>query len=171
MEFPCSATPERALVLACGNPLRGDDAVALHVAESLVRGICDGKTEVHARQQWLPEMAERISEANVVIFVDASREIPAGAVCAKLVEPANFPPEALTHSMSPEKLLVLARDLYHSVPQEAYVVSIGAESFELSSQLSEPVRHAIPLALNQVKAILSGVSVPEPPAIAARHNP
>ncbi len=164
-------SPERALILACGNPLRGDDGVALHVAESLVRGICEGKTEVETGHQWLPEMAERISEADVVIFVDASRDIPAGAVCTRLVAAANPAPQALTHSMSPEKLLALARDLYHSLPQEAHLVSIGAASFELSTQLSEPARHAIPVALNQVKAILSGVSVPRPQAIAVKHSP
>ena len=159
-------SPKRALVLACGNPLRGDDAVALNVAESLMRGICDGETEIHIEHQWLPEMAEMISESNVVIFVDASREIPAGAVCTRLLAPADSSKEALTHSVSPERLLALARDLYHSLPQEAYLVSVGGKSFELSSRLSEPVRRAIPLALNHLKAILSGVSVPPPHAIA-----
>jgi hypothetical protein len=46
-----------------------------------VTGFCDGETEVHSQQQWLPEMAETISKADLVIFVDASREIPL-ALCA-----------------------------------------------------------------------------------------
>jgi hypothetical protein len=56
----------------------------------------------------------------------------------------------------------MARDLYGTLPQEAFLVSMGGESFELSNQLSERVRHAVPLALDVVKAILSGVSVPQP---------
>ena len=160
------STAKRALVLACGNPHRGDDAVGLHVAKSLVCGFCDSGTEVHSQQQWLPEMAETISEANLVIFVDASAELSPGEVCTRLVT-ARPSPQAFTHSLSPEKLLALARDLYHSLPQEAYIISIGGESFAPCDQLSESVRHAIPLALEQVKAILSGVSVPHPAATAA----
>ena len=152
---------KHALVLACGNPLRGDDAVALHVAKALVTGFCDGETEVHSQHQWLPEMAETISEANLVIFVDASTEIPAGVVCNRLVVPSVPSQHALSHSMSPEKLLAMARDFYGTLPQEAFLVSIGGESFELSNELSERVRHAVPLALDVVKAILSGVSVPQ----------
>ena len=160
------STTKRALVLACGNSHRGDDAVALHVAKSLVCGFCDGGTEVHSQHQWLPEMAETISEANLVIFVDASAEVPPGEVSTRLVT-AQPSPQAFTHSMSPEKLLAMARDVYHSLPQEAYIISIGGESFAPSDQLSERVRHAIPLALDQVKAILSGVSVPHSTATAA----
>jgi hydrogenase maturation protease len=153
---------KHALVLACGNPLRGDDAVALHVAKALVTGFCDGETEVHSQHQWLPEMAETISEANWVIFVDASTEIPAGAVRNRLTVPSVPSQHALSHTMNPEKLLAMTRDLYGTLPPEAFLVSIGGESFELSNQLSERVRHAVPLALDVVKAILSGVSVPQP---------
>lgn len=152
---------KHALVLACGNPLHGDDAVALHVAQALVTGFCDGETEVHWQHQWLPAMAESISEANLVIFVDASTEIPAGAVRAKLVLPVPSSPLAMSHTMSPERLLALSRDLYRALPQEAFLVSIGADSFELPDQLSDRVRHAVPLALDHVKAILSGVTVPQ----------
>jgi hydrogenase maturation protease len=109
---------KHALVLACGNPPRGDDAVALHVAEALVTGFCDGETEVHSQQQWLPEMAETISEADLVIFVDASTEIPPGVVCNRLVVPSAPSQHALSHTLSPEKLLVMARDPYGTVPQD-----------------------------------------------------
>ncbi|HMD41558.1 MAG TPA: hypothetical protein VKH45_00665 [Candidatus Acidoferrum sp.] len=152
---------KRALVLACGNPLQGDDAVALEVAKSLVCGFCDGETEVYCQHQWLPEMAEAISGANLVVFLEASHEIASGAVCTRLLVPAASSREAPDRARSPEKLLALAHELYHSLPEEAYLVSIGGDSFECSNQLSERVRRAIPLALNQVKAILSGVSLPQ----------
>ena len=152
---------KRALVLACGNPLQGDNGVALEVAKSLVCGFCDGETEVHWQHQWLPVMAEAISGANLVVFLEASHEIASGAVYARLLVPAASPLEAPDGAISPDKLLLLALELYHSLPEEAYLVSIGGDSFECSDQLSQRVRRAIPLALNQVKAILSGVSLPQ----------
>ncbi len=152
---------KRALILACGNPLRGDDAVALHVAKAFVTGICDEETVVYSQQQWLPEMAEAISESELVIFLDASEELAAGDVCTRTVAPALAVPHPMTHSVSPATLLAMARDLYGKLPKDTYLVSIGGESFELSEQLSERVRHAVPVALDHVKAILSGVSFPD----------
>lgn len=152
---------KRALVLACGNPLRGDDAVALHVAKALVTGFCDEDTLVYSQHQWLPEMAETISESELVIFVDASEEIAAGEVCTRTVVPVAAVPHPMTHSVSPAALLAMARDLYGRLPKDTYLVSIGGESFGLSEKLSDRVRHAVPVALDHVKAILSGVSFPE----------
>jgi hydrogenase maturation protease len=155
---------KRALVLACGNPLRGDDAVALHIAKALVTGFCDEDTLVYSQHQWLPEMAETISEVAMVIFVDASIEIPAGEVAIQHLTSGQpvAGPQVMTHEMNPLTLLAMSRELYGKVPDEAFLVSVGGASFELSNQLSESARHAVPVALDHVKAILSGVSFPEP---------
>ena len=157
----------RALILACGNPQRGDDGVGSHVADALLAGFCDAETKVHSHQQWLPEMAEAISEADLVIFVDASTELAPGEVSSRALRPAAAKAEAFTHSMRPAGLLELAGQLYGKTPEAAYLVTIGGESFELSEQLSETVRHAVPVAIDHVKAILSGVSVPQ----AKPHSP
>ena len=61
----------RALILTCSNSSRGDDGVGLQIAHSLAIGICDPDTEFYSQQQWTPELAEAISRADLVIFVDA----------------------------------------------------------------------------------------------------
>ncbi len=152
----------RALVLTCGNPQRGDDGAAEHVAKALLAGFCDIDTNVRSSQQWLPEMAEAISGVGLVIFVDASAELEPGKVRTQLLKPGAVSPQSFTHSMNPEVLLALAKQLYGNAPGSAYLVTIGGKSFELSEQLTDTVRHAIPIALDQVKALLSGVSVPQP---------
>ena len=151
----------RALVLACGNSQRGDDGAGLEVANSLRSGFCDPATEVLSHQQWMPELAEPISEAELVIFVDASAELPPGDVACRKLRPARHSPQNITHQTSPESLLWLARELYGKHPEYAYLVTIGGASFDLSEKLSDPVRHAIPHAVERVKALLSGVTVPE----------
>ena len=150
----------RALILACGNSLRGDDAVALHVARELRAGLCEPETVVHDSTQWAPEQAESISEAEVVIFVDASAVLPTGAVQSKRVSPKAEEPGSISHSCSPEGLLALAKQLYGVVPSSAFLITIGAQSFEFSEELSDAVKLAIPEALAHIKAILSGVSMP-----------
>ncbi len=151
---------KRALVLTCGNPQRGDDGVAEKVAEALLAGFCDAETKVQCQQQWVPELAESISEAELVIFVDASAELKPGEVRSQGVKACATSPQSFTHSMTPAGLLALAKQLYGNAPTAAYLVTIGGDSFELSEELTDVVWHAIPVALDQIKAILSGVSVP-----------
>jgi len=150
----------RALILACGNSLRGDDAVALHVARELRSGLCEPETEIHSSTQWTPELAESISQTDVVIFVDASAVLSPGAVQVRKISPIPDAPGSLSHRSSPAGLLALAQHLYKTVPSRAFLVTIGAQSFELSEELSEPVRLAIPEVIDRIKAILSGISFP-----------
>ena len=134
--------------------------MACQVANSLLAGFCDAETRVCCHQQWVPEMAEPISETELVIFVDASAELEPGAVRSQEVKACAGSPQAFTHSMNPAALIALAGQLYGHVPSTAYLVTVGGESFELSEELSDTARRAIPVALDQIKAILSGVSVP-----------
>ncbi|HYW65879.1 MAG TPA: hydrogenase maturation protease [Candidatus Dormibacteraeota bacterium] len=150
----------RALILACGNSLRGDDAVALHVARELRSGLCEPETEIHSSTQWTPELAESISQTDVVIFVDASAVLSPGAVQVRKISPIPDAPGSLSHRSSPAGLLALAQHLYKTIPSRAFLITIGAQSLELSEELSEPVRLAIPEAIDCIKAILSGISLP-----------
>jgi hydrogenase maturation protease len=153
----------RALVLACGNPQRGDDGAALHIADCLRSGLCDPETNIHSQQQWTPELAEQISEAEIVIFVDAAAGLPPGEIACRTLQPRQHTPTSITHHTSPESLLWLARELYGKRPPRAYLVTVGGASFDLSEELSDPVSHAIPLASDHIKALLSGVTIPEEP--------
>jgi len=150
----------RALILACGNSLRGDDAAALRVARELRSGLCEPETEIHSSTQWTPELAESISAADVVIFVDASAVVPPGVVQSRAVSPIPDAPGSLSHQTGPAGLLALAKRLYGMIPSRAFLITIGAKSFELSEELSEPVRLAIPEVIERIKAILSGISLP-----------
>jgi hydrogenase maturation protease len=151
----------RALVLACGNPHRGDDAAGLEVANGLRSGLCDPATEVFSYQQWMPELAEPISKAELVIFVDASEDLSPGTVACRKLQPAPHSAQSITHQTSPKSLLWLAKELYGKHPAHAYLVTVGGASFDLSEKLSDSVRHAIPHAVERIKALLSGVTVPE----------
>jgi hydrogenase maturation protease len=145
----------QALILACGNSLRGDDAAALYVARQLRSGLSEPGIVIQSSTQFTPELAESISQAALVIYVDASAALPPGKVQARKVSPIPEAPGSVSHRTSPAGLLALAKCLYGVIPSRPYLISIGAKSFEVSEELSEPVRRAIPEAIDRIQAILS----------------
>jgi hydrogenase maturation protease len=150
----------RALVLGCGNSQRGDDSVALRIVEILLRGKFHPDVEILSQQQWMPELAEPISNAQMVIFVDAADGVPPGTIACKRLQPEQHNVRSITHHTSPESLLWLAGDLYGKHPPHAYLLTIGGASFDLGEELSEPVRKAIPHAVKRIMAMLSGEPLP-----------
>jgi hydrogenase maturation protease len=172
------------LVVACGNTLRGDDAVGPEVGELLAVSLAGTGASVIVSDQLLPELADDASRARLVVFVDAATDRPVGSVNVRPVAPRPAPDGAVgegraavappretrsldpfSHGMGPEDLFALTRDLFSATPQ-AVLVSVGAESFEPGAELSGAVRGAIPHAVLAVlHAILEGTrSVPAPHA-------
>lgn len=153
-----SDQPARALVLACGNTFRGDDGVGWRIGCAVEqRPPCDGLTVV-LTQQLLPEHAEAISAADVVVFVDCSAVTTAGTVSTIALRPAERLPRILTHHLAPAALLRLALDQYARMPNHAVLVTVGGQSFDLTDQLSNAVRSAVPKALEAVRGALVGAA-------------
>jgi hydrogenase maturation protease len=143
--------PESVLVIAWGNPLREDDGVAWYVIEAL-RGLQPRPVvpPMHLRHahQLTPEMAECVSRAAGVVFVDARRDGAPGEVrCEPVVPAAGANP--LAHSVSPQTLLLYAESLYGRAPQAA-VVSVTGERFGMGEGLSAAVRRSVPRAVRAV---------------------
>jgi len=132
----------RVLIIAYGNPLRSDDGVGWVVAEELRRRLASPEVEVLRLQQLLPEVAESLSRADAVIFVDASRDGQPGDVRCQPVTP---PPAKVqfSHQLSPADVLGLASKLYGATPQ-AFSVTLTGHCFEHGEQLSERVAARLP---------------------------
>jgi hydrogenase maturation protease len=161
----------RTLILACGNPLRGDDAVALHLARRLREQFAGPEVLVQATQQWTPELAEPLSHCELAIFLDASECFSPGFVHCESVTPCAGEGHALfTHSCTPPLLLLMCRQLYNRGPRRAYLLTVGAQSFAFSFSLSSAVHNAIPEAILHVKSILSGADY-APTVLRALANP
>ena len=149
--MPTLDCPDAVLVVAWGNPLREDDGVAWHVLEGLRSlkprpGLPPLKLR-HAHQL-APEMAECVSQAQGVVFIDARRDgIPGEVRCEEVVPSAGSNP--LAHSLSPQALLLYSQQLYGRAPR-AVVVSIGGERFAMGEELSPVVRRALPRAIRTV---------------------
>lgn len=157
----------RTLVLAWGNPGRGDDGLGPAFAELLADEAGFGLT-VDSTYQLQVEDAAEIAQHDRVVFVDADRGGPPPFRMSRL-EPAAGPPAFSTHSVAPGELLALARGLFGSAP-EAWLLGIRGYQFdEFGEELSAPARANLAAAACFVREALRGGAFLEspPPAPAA----
>ena len=141
----------RALVIAYGNPLRGDDGIAWRIADEL-RSIAPNNVRVLTVHQLAPELAEAVSEAEMVIFLDAAANgTPGNLHCT----PALSQPERIRfwHHITPQELLALSENLYARKPH-SYLMTVYGERFEHGDVLSDAVADAIPRALALVNELI-----------------
>jgi hydrogenase maturation protease len=146
----------RCLILACGNTLRGDDGVGLWLAEWAERRFADQPgVHVIAAFQWTPDLAEDVARAESVLFIDSAVDSAPGSVTLTVVEPAPGGRANATHHLGAAELLALAREFYNSLPKNAQLLTVGAESIELGEGFSEAVTAALPEACRVMeKAVL-----------------
>jgi hydrogenase maturation protease len=147
-----AGTGTTCLILACGNPLRGDDGAAWYLADALQRNTLPDGIRILVQQQWTPELAADIAEATSVLFLDSSLSQAPGSVTLRPVSPASAPPSFLTHHLDASSLLALTQSLYLSAPTHSSLLLIGAETVEHGESLSPIVEGAIPKALNTALA-------------------
>ncbi len=155
----------RPVLLACGNPLRQDDGVGWRIAEAVERAFPGARLRIIAVQQWTPELAEEIAGTELAIFVDASATDEAGAIRVRTVSSPGFTrpvPQGggqgwgtrtrlvETHQLEPAGLLALAKQVCGHAPVRAFVVTVGAGSFQYSEEISGKVRQAVPRAVRLV---------------------
>ena len=144
----------RAIILACGNPLRGDDGVALEIVRRLEGSDLACETEFYCKQQWTPELAQTISESDLAVFVDASEDIPAGTIRLEPLSVRDQQSSVRTHSLNAEQLLSLARELYTRMPRKAFLLAIGGASFKLGDPLSEIAQGVVSRACAEIRVLL-----------------
>ncbi len=141
------------LVLAIGNPLRGDDGVGWRAAQHL-NALADGKAlEVVTCHQLTPELAELMAGAQRAIFVDAAVDVPAGEVRCEAVHPGSET-GGFSHHLTPCLLLSYTRSLFHKCPK-AFQISIGGKSFGYSESLSEEARASFAAFIRTIKNLCS----------------
>jgi hydrogenase maturation protease len=152
------------LIIACGNPLRGDDGVGWEIARMLLdsrgAGVGEVGCEIVAVHQLTPELAELVSEAETVIFIDAAVGAQPGEVCVRVIDAApEFVPE-FSHSLGPAELVAIARDVFARVPRRAFLLCVGADTIAYSEGLSSVAQQAVPLAVEKIGEIFSESLLP-----------
>jgi hydrogenase maturation protease len=149
------ANDVRAMVVGYGNPLRGDDGVGWVAAQKIAQTVDPALVAALGMQQLTPEMAEPISRMDLVIFIDAAQESEPGQIHSVSVGPgpAVATPASITHELTPQRLLRMARSLYGRWPQ-AYLFTVSGADFGFSQHLSDEVEQACERLVKEVLAIL-----------------
>lgn len=148
------------VVIAYGNSLRGDDGVAWRAADQLKKKFASADISVLQQHQLVPELAERISRARAVIFVDAADAQAAGTHTGEIrideieireIDRSTRSP--FHHQLSPGSLLALAEMLYGSGPR-AFVATLTGEDFSPGERLSPLVERALPDFLAKIERLI-----------------
>ena len=146
------------LVIGYGNPLRADDGLGWVVAQRLRQELGEdrhcGEVVVLAEHQLTPELAEPISRAQLVIFVDVREGDAPGRVECRRVVPTGDGALAFSHDVDPASLVQMARLLYGVCPA-ALVVSVDGAEFGYGTTLSLVVLAAVPEVMRRVRDLLT----------------
>ena len=150
---PATATggrPPRILVIGFGSPIRGDDALGPIAAERLEERISNEQVRIITRHVLTTELVAEVSEATLVIYIDAAMEGPIGEVLCRRLAGASDAPMNIAHFFDPRELLAWARELYGQQP-EAYLVSVRGVTYDFAKyKLSSTVEAAVEPLLDQV---------------------
>jgi hydrogenase maturation protease len=141
-----------ALLLACGNSLRQDDAVGLRIAEAAEHLMPATKLRIVAAQQFTPELAAELADTELVIFVDANVSDEPGAIRVEPVAAGTEAPD--THHLNPAALLALAVSLCGHAPAHAFALTVGASHCGYGEEISGPLRQAVPRAVRLVTSLV-----------------
>jgi hydrogenase maturation protease len=149
------------LVIGYGNTLRRDDGVGPRVAARVEELRLPGVLTM-ACPQLTPELADPVSQAAAVVFVDASVE-QRGPVRLRRLDPSDSS-QILAHAADPRILLALARDAFGRAPQ-AWMLTIPAKELGFGERLSRPASLGLRDAVRAVRALhrrLPGRRCPRP---------
>ena len=125
---------KKILLIGYGNPGRLDDGLGPAFARAVESLETSGVT-VEADYQLTVEDAAEVAKQDVVIFADADTAQP-GPFWVKEIYPGPAQVSFSSHSISPEGVLALARDLFHATPK-SYLIGIRGYDFnEFGERLS-----------------------------------
>ena len=154
------------LVLCLGNPLRRDDAMALHVADALERLALPG-LEVRRSARAGLYLLDDMEGFDRVVVVDAIRTqggVP-GTIHSLPLEAIHSPGGPSPHAIGLPSAIAAARAAGAPVPTHLHVVAMEVlELDEIGEGLTPAVARAIPGAVGAVRAAVE-LMWPPPPAL------
>lgn len=139
------------LILACGNPSRGDDALGPLFLERLeaMRGRYGwDDLELLTDFQLQIEHAIDLEDRALVLFVDADVSCPPPYRFSRL-QPASDA-SYTSHALSPAAVLHVYTQVHHTAPPPAFQLAIRGEHFTLGDPLSAAAEAHLAAALEWV---------------------
>jgi hydrogenase maturation protease len=137
------------LLIGYGNTLRSDDGVGPKVIEAIAALKLPG-VQTLSCDLLTPELADPISRADTVVFVDAAVDAPAEVQLRPLV-PADSA-QIMAHAADPRTMLALARDVFGHAPK-AWWLTIPVENMGIGEQFSDLARQGVASAIEKIRGL------------------
>jgi hydrogenase maturation protease len=149
-------SPAPVLILAWGNPSRGDDALGPLFVERLRVELGDADVEWLSDFQLQIEHALDLAGRQRVLFVDASAngDQPFSVTPVLARRDVSF----TSHALSPAAVLQVLSDIEKCAPPVCTLLAIRGDSFELGQALTEAAVGNLALALRWGRAWVTGKS-------------
>ena len=141
------------LVLAVGNPSRGDDAIGPELAARLEEAALPGVEVINEFQLQVENALDLVGRERVV-FVDAGTGTPAPFELKRVEAAAEF--LHTSHALSPEAVLATYRRVTGNQPPEAWLLCVRGESFELGEGLSDVAASHAEAAWSALQRLMRG---------------
>ena len=139
------------LVLAVGNPSRGDDAIGPMLAARL-EALALAHLDVITEFQLQVENAVDLEGRERVIVVDSGTGTPAPYELRLVAPVADF--LHTSHALSPEAVLATYERVTRSASPETWVLCVRGEAFELGEALSPAARRHLEAAWERLVQLL-----------------
>jgi len=130
---------KRVLVYGYGNPGREDDGLGNEMAKMIQSWIDEHKLgcmTTDSNYQLNIEDADKVSEWDIVVFVDASKVENLREYKFTEVAPSDAKVEFTMHAVSPSYVLHLCEKLFNKKP-ETYVLAIKGYEWDFKEGLSD----------------------------------
>jgi hydrogenase maturation protease len=143
------------VILACGNPSRGDDALGPLLLDRLqdwlaAEGLADG-FELIGDFQLQIEHALDLAGRRLALFLDAGSGTPAPFVFREVV--AQVGATHSTHALPPEAVLAVLPRISGEAPPPAFVLGVRGERFELGEGLSQAAQAHAEAAFERLRRL------------------
>ncbi len=152
----------RVLVIGYGSEVRGDDALGFIAAKRIGSEVEREDVQVLARHLLTPELAEAVSRAGFVLFIDASLDGEPGTIQESDLSPRQARASSFTHHFDPPDLLALAEAMYGRAPRAVALSAVGL-TFEVGEALSATVSAALRRLLERAREIIAQEAGPAGP--------
>ncbi len=140
-------SPAALLVIGYGNTLRSDDGVGPRVVEAIC-ALQLPNVQTLSCDLLTPELADPVSKAKAVIFVDAALDAPR-EVQMRPLAPAESS-QVMGHAADPRTILALARDVFGHTPR-AWWLTIPIENTAIGEQLSPLAQEGLRTAVEVIR--------------------
>jgi hydrogenase maturation protease len=143
------------LIYGYGNPGRQDDGLGIYLSEKFEKWVKEenlNSIKVECNYQLNIENVAEISDKDLVIFVDASKEEINDFLFTE-VKPSNKA-EYTSHSVSPSYIKYLCSTLYNNSP-DIYLLHVKGYKWDFLEEMTDKAKNNLSRAYDFLKEFIS----------------